>query len=274
MPAAVAGAGLLLGLLAAPLAAEPPAVVVHLAPARVASVGLAASAASTAVPADHPSRLTHLGDAGQVVVVTGHVWSSSRAVLRTWQRRVDGSWAQVGPTVAARVGRRGFAPAATRRQDSGTSPAGTFAVVSAFGNGPDPGTALPYRPVDRSDWWTYDPRDARTYNVLQTRRPATATWRTDWAEHLSAYGGQYRFVAVLDFNLPAGVHRAADGERVAAATATTWRGGGIFLHVSGPGATAGCVSVPRADMRRVLRWLDPAAHPVLVMGPGSAMGRL
>jgi len=27
-------------------------------------------------------------------------------------------------------------------------------------------------------------------------------------------------------------------------------------------------------MRRVLRWLDPAAGPVLVMGPRSAMSRL
>ncbi len=147
-------------------------------------------------------------------------------------------------------------------------------MVAAFGNGADPGTALPYREVDRSDWWVYDPRDPQTYNVLQPRRVAGSAWRRSWAEDLSGYGRQYRYAAVLDFNLPADVHRAPDGGRVADTPADTRLGGGIFLHVSGPGATSGCVSVRRATMRRTLRWLDPAQHPVLVMGPLSAVGRL
>jgi L,D-peptidoglycan transpeptidase YkuD (ErfK/YbiS/YcfS/YnhG family) len=239
------------------------------------SATLAGSAPATAgVPAYHPSRLTHLGDARQVVVVTSKAWSSNHAVLRTWERGADGQWRLRGHAVAARVGRNGFVPASERRQNSLTSPAGTFAVVSAFGNGSDPGTALPYRRVDRTDWWTYDPRDPSTYNVLQPRRVASSQWRKAWAEHLSAYGGQYRYVAVLDFNLPVGTHQVPSGQRVADAPADTRLGGGIFLHVSGPGATAGCVSIPRASMRRVLRWLNRAAHPVLVMGPRSAITRL
>jgi L,D-peptidoglycan transpeptidase YkuD (ErfK/YbiS/YcfS/YnhG family) len=238
----------------------------------VALVWQPASAAT--VPAYHPSLLTHLGDAGQVVVVSARDWSSNRAVLRTWQRDPAGTWQLVGEPVPARVGRNGFVLADRRRQNSGTSPAGTFAVVSAFGNGPDPGTALGYRVVDRNDWWTYDPRDPKTYNVLQPRRVATSAWRTSWAEDLSGYGAQYRYAAVLGFNLPSGVHRAPDGQRVADQPADTRLGGGIFLHVSGPGATAGCVSVARTEMRRILQWLDPAAGPVLVMGPRSALSRL
>ncbi|HEX6921640.1 MAG TPA: L,D-transpeptidase family protein, partial [Actinomycetes bacterium] len=127
---------------------------------------------------------------------------------------------------------------------------------------------------DRDDWWVYDPRDPRTYNLWQPGRPAVASWRTSWAEDLSGYGGQYRYAVVLGFNLPAGVHRGPDGQRVADEPADTRLGGGIFLHVSGPGATSGCVSVPRAAMRRVLEWLDPARHPVVVMGPRGAIDRL
>ncbi len=236
-------------------------------------VGPAATGAEP-LPRYHPSRLSSLGDARQVVVVTAPSWSSSTAVLRAWQRTDDGEWRlRIGP-VHARVGRNGFVLADERRQSTGTSPAGTFAIRSAFGNGADPGTALPYRVADGNDWWTYDPRDPSTYNVLQTRRVSSARWRTSWAEHLSAYAAQYRFVAVLDFNLPDGVHRAADGQRIADQPADTRLGGGIFLHVNGPGATAGCVSIPRVDMRRVLRWLDPSAGPVLVMGPRSAITRL
>jgi L,D-peptidoglycan transpeptidase YkuD (ErfK/YbiS/YcfS/YnhG family) len=234
----------------------------------------ATAQAATAPPAPyHPSRLSHLGDSRQVVVVTSRSWRSTTAVVRTYQRGSDGVWRARFPAVRARIGRHGFAPAAQRRQDTGTTPAGTFAVTRAFGRYADPGTALPYRRFDRDDWWPYDPRSPRTYNVFQHRRVAGAAWRRSWAEHLWSYGAQYGHAVVLDFNLPRGLYPRR-GEWLARQPADTRRGGGIFLHASGPGATAGCVTVPLAELRRVLRWLDPAAAPKVVMGPESAIRRM
>jgi len=221
----------------------------------------------------HPSRLTSLGDAGQVVVVTSGSWSSSRARLRTYERLASGTWVRrLGP-VDTRLGRHGFSPADRRRQGTSTTPAGTFAIPWAFGTRSDPGTALPYRQVDGNDWWPYDPRDPATYNVWQSRRAATPSWRPGWAEDLSSYGRQYRHAAVIAYNLPTGVHRSG-GQEVADAPADTRRGGGIFLHVDRPGFTTGCVSVPQDDLEQVLRWLDPAKRPVIVMGPRSAITRM
>jgi L,D-peptidoglycan transpeptidase YkuD (ErfK/YbiS/YcfS/YnhG family) len=230
-------------------------------------------AAAHSRPPYHPSRLASVDGADQVLVVTSGSWSSSTARLRAYQRTADGSWRLRRGPAPARVGYNGFVPAAQRRQSTGTTPAGTFAVLGAFGTGPDPGTALAYRRVDGNDWWPYDPRDPETYNVWQPRRGPAADWRPSWAEHLSSYGRQYRHAAVLDFNLPAGVHRSG-GEWRADTPADTRRGGGIFLHVNGPGATAGCVSVRAADMRALLRWLRPGRGPVIVMGPRSAITRL
>ncbi|MGH8893528.1 MAG: L,D-transpeptidase family protein [Actinomycetes bacterium] len=224
-------------------------------------------------PPYHPSRLTHLGDAQQVLVATSRGWSSSFARLRSYERAGDGTWRQVRGPVTARIGRNGFVAADRRRQGSSTTPAGTFGIPRAFGIWADPGTALPYREVDATDWWPYDPRDPSTYNVWQTRRTAGSDWRPGWAEDLSSYGRQYRHAAVLDYNLPSGVHRSG-GERVARQPADTRRGGGIFLHIDRPGATTGCVSVAQADMRAVLRWLDPSRDPVVVMGPRSAITRM
>jgi L,D-peptidoglycan transpeptidase YkuD (ErfK/YbiS/YcfS/YnhG family) len=51
------------------------------------------------------------------------------------------------------------------------------------------------------------------------------------------------------------------------------RGGGIFLHANGTGATAGCVSLARSDLLRVLRWLDPAKAPRIVMAPSAVITR-
>jgi L,D-peptidoglycan transpeptidase YkuD (ErfK/YbiS/YcfS/YnhG family) len=42
-------------------------------------------------------------------------------------------------------------------------------------------------------------------------------------------------------------------------------GSAIFLHVGDGSATAGCVSLPVARLLVVLRWLDPARHPVIAM---------
>ena len=44
------------------------------------------------------------------------------------------------------------------------------------------------------------------------------------------------------------------------------RGAGIFLHVNGAGATAGCVSAPRIFLRRLMWRLDPAQVPVMAVG--------
>lgn len=238
----------------------------------VAPTGAVAAPAGEPAPF-HPSRLTSLGDARQVVVVTSHSWSTSRARLRTYELSESGTWRLLLGPVDARVGRNGFAPADRRRQGTATTPAGTFAVPWAFGTRADPGTALPYRQVDGDDWWPYDPRDPATYNVWQPRRVLSAGWRTGWAEDLSSYGRQYRHAAVIAYNLPSGVHRTG-GQRVADFHADTRRGGGIFLHVDRPGATTGCVSVAQSDLESVLRWLDPAQRPVIVMGPRSAITRM
>ena len=77
--------------------------------------------------------------------------------------------------------------------------------------------------------------------MLQPHRVQHAKWRPEWAERLKSYRSQYRYAVVLDYNLPSGISWR-NGERVATDTADTTQGGGIFLHVNGSGATAGCVS--------------------------------
>ena len=236
-----------------------------------------AAAHGADLPPYHPSRLAHVGDAGQVVVVTSARWSSRRGTLRAYERSSDGSWRRVFDADRVWLGGSGFVLAERRRQSTSTTPAGTFRLRWAFGSRPDPGTALRYDQVDQRDWWPYDPSDPATYNVWQQRRSAASDWRTSWAEDLSSFGRQYRYGVVVGFNLPGGV-RWEGGERVAQRPADTRRGGGIFLHVQARALadrpTTGCVAMPEARMVGLLRWLDPGAAPVVVMGPRSAIGRM
>ncbi len=233
----------------------------------------AAAAPGGAAPPYHPSRLAHVAGSDQVVVVTAASWTSTTATLRTYERDA-GRWREIGEPTPARLGWSGLVPAAHRRQGTGKTPAGTFAIPSAFGRLPDPGTRLPYRQFDRDDAWTYDPRRPGTYNVLQT---APVSWRSygGYVEKLWRYGSQYRYVAVLDFNLPDGpVTRGPDGVRRVARPADTKAGGGIFLHVSNGTRTAGCIAIAEERMRQILTWLDPARHPRIVVGPVGAITRM
>ena len=236
-------------------------------------VALAPSASAADTRPYFPANLTSIGASRQVVVVTSASWRTSYATLRTFEKGADGQWRGVLGPMKARIGSNGFVLAANRRQGTGTTPAGTFRVSRAFGSLVDPGTALPYTQFDRNDWWPYDPRSPRTYNVFQTQRVAGAAWRKTWAEHLWSYGGQYRFGAIINFNMPSGLYRS-NGQWLARNPANTRKGGGIFLHVNGPGGTAGCVTLAAADMRAVLRWLDPTKTPRIVMGPTSAITRM
>jgi len=231
----------------------------------LAALGQSAQAAEQ--PDHHPSRLAHLADAGQVIVVTAPTWGADHGTLRAYERVGVGGWREVVGATPAWLGSNGLVAADRRRQGTNTTPAGTFAIPSAFGRSADPGTALPYLRVDHDDAWTYNPRSPSTYNVLQT---ANLPWRTfgSYVEHLWDKGRQYDYVAVLDYNLPTGpITTGAHGVRRSATPPDTRAGGGIFLHVSKGIATAGCVSIAKPVMRRLLRWLDPARHPVIVIGP-------
>jgi L,D-peptidoglycan transpeptidase YkuD (ErfK/YbiS/YcfS/YnhG family) len=241
--------------------------------ALVAAVASTATPSVGAVAKPLPERLANIGDSRQVVVVTSGSWTSSYARLQTWRKTTDGEWIRVVDPIPARVGWNGMRRAENREQGTGTTPAGTFGLISGFGLERPEGVDLPYRKVDANDWWPYDPKDPKTYNVLQPHRVQHAKWRPEWAERLASYRSQYRFAVVLDYNLPSEVSWQ-DGERVAREKADTSAGGGIFLHVNGTGATAGCVSVERSEMRRVLRWLDPDLDPVIVIGPRDVITKM
>jgi len=163
----------------------------------------------------------------------------------------------VGGPWKARIGWSGFSRLGTgrRRQNTGTTPVGTYSITQGFGISANPGK-MPWTQVTSKQWWPYDPRDPLTYNRLQQKRLPGARWRKggDWSEHLISYGRQYSYALVINFNTARPVDTSA--------------GGGIFLHANGSGATAGCVSVSKRHVKAIARWLRPQAQPKISMGVG------
>ncbi|MEU4202486.1 L,D-transpeptidase family protein [Streptomyces sp. NPDC026294] len=77
-------------------------------------------------------------------------------------------------------------------------------------------------------------------------------------------GGAFDYVIAIDYNRVKG-SSPLDQRRPQGAA----KGGGVWLHVDHNGPTQGCISLKPEVMQELLRTLDPAQHPVVVMGPAG-----
>ena len=191
---------------------------------------------------------------GQLILVaaTGEPDAGARVFCLTRQR--DGSWLpeQALWNLSGYTGSNGIAH--DRQRGTNTSPAGLWAIGSAFGLAPEPdGLKLPWRQItDQSDW-VGDAASAY-FNTWQERDDPTVT--ADWdradSEHLADFGNTYTYACVIEFNTPP--------------YAVPERGFAIFLHVSDH-PTQGCIGLLTEDMVRTLLWLDPHQNPhILITG--------
>jgi L,D-peptidoglycan transpeptidase YkuD (ErfK/YbiS/YcfS/YnhG family) len=210
-----------------------------------------------------PTKLHHLGSSTQVVIATANGWHSTWGKVRVFEKQASGSgtrWCLMLGPYTARFGYHGLVQGTKRIMNSGTTPAGTYSLPKAFGLRSDPGTALPYTHSDVNDYWALDRKYPWTFNTY--RFHGVHGFRASEAEHIAHFSTQYRYAAVIGFNLPSAGHRA-----------NRTRGGAIFLHVNGTGATAGCVSVSQTAMVAILRRLTPSKHPKIVIAPTSWLGQ-
>jgi L,D-peptidoglycan transpeptidase YkuD (ErfK/YbiS/YcfS/YnhG family) len=170
--------------------------------------------------------------------------------LQRWSRGAQG-WQRVGAPVPANLGSDGMT---THPSESlSATPEGSFTLRQAFGHDPNPGTTLPYLQTNPDDWWISQP--GPLYNTHQRCASNCPFRQGDPNEHLYFETPFYDYAVVIDYNTvnaPGGVRQGA--------------GSAFFLHVSNGTPTAGCVSVPMADLVQIMRWLSPARHPRILIG--------
>ena len=203
--------------------------------AAVASAMTVSTAATAAVAnADSPQ---------QIIVVSTPSASSQTGSLTAYERDGDGWKAVIGPTPAM-LGELGVG---SPEDDVFRTPTGTFPLGQSFGREPNPGTRMPYFQATDEDWWDEDV-DSPTYNT----HVHAAEIDSDDAENLYDSGMIYDYAVLVDHN----------PQRIPGHSA------GIFLHVDDGNPTWGCVAIARDQMRSVLEWHDPTAHPQITIGIG------
>lgn len=183
----------------------------------------------------------------EVITVQATSPGATTARLDTWQASSRGGYWHRGGPVLAYVGELGIGQA---HEGSARTPAGVFTLTQAFGNQPNNGTTLPYFQAGRADWWDGESgTPAYNTHVHQVPSPGPSS------ENLYDAGYVYSHAVVIDYNrFPV---RAGAGSA-------------FFLHVTNGQPTAGCVAVAAGTLTAIMRWLTPAAHPVISIGVGSA----
>jgi L,D-peptidoglycan transpeptidase YkuD (ErfK/YbiS/YcfS/YnhG family) len=194
-------------------------------PAHAASAGRAEPAGGPAVR--------------QLIVVTAASRSTTYATMRGYRVsggrrvRVFGPW-------TARVGYNGVAPPGRKREGDGRTPSGTYGFSFFFGVQRNLRFSFPFRHAYTYDFWDDDPASVR-YNEWVDARVRNPGASPEPMHQVPAYD----YAAVIAYNL----------------ARVPGLGSAVFLHVGTGSATAGCVSLPRAELIRVLHWLRPRANP-------------
>ena len=210
--------------------------------------------------------------ARQLVLVTTPDWDSSQGRLRTFEG-TDAGWEQNGAAVPIVIGRAGSAwgvglhpaqPGPRKREGDGRSPAGVFAIGTAFGYADAASTTLPYEAMDANDW-CIDVSASPLYNRIVDARQVGAEAVAGSTEPMRRdlhLGGDQRYAIgfVIEHN-PANEPDA---------------GSCIFAHVwkSADAPTAGCTAMTEPAMRELLSWLRAEADPVFVLLPAVEHARL
>jgi L,D-peptidoglycan transpeptidase YkuD (ErfK/YbiS/YcfS/YnhG family) len=182
-------------------------------------------------------------------------YSTTYATLIAWSRQGSCWVAALGPWTA-RIGAASFSDHKT--EGDNTTPTGAYGIGPVmYGNAGNPGVSYSYHPLVCGDWWDEDPSSPQ-YNTFQHVRcgqtpPFGADSEALWEETTA-----YPSFAVVDYNT---------------GPVTSGAGSAIFIHADVGGATAGCVSLPLGELDALLRWLAPAASPLVVMGPDSEITR-
>lgn len=179
----------------------------------------------------------------QIITVVSNGGSYGELVF--WEKDSSGNWLEID-RVQARLGQNGMKNASEVYEMDKCTPTGIYTLTEAFGIKSNPGSGVPYRQLDGSEYWV-DDENSQYYNTMQFGDP-NGRWSS--AEKLIDFPGYYNYSLVIDYNR----WPVIPGKSSA-----------IFLHCDMGIYTYGCVAIPEQNLINILNRINPAKNPVIIM---------
>jgi L,D-peptidoglycan transpeptidase YkuD (ErfK/YbiS/YcfS/YnhG family) len=197
------------------------------------------------------SKNTALKESSQVLMIIGSKGSAQAYLLE----KTDSGWKQLADNFPSIIGRNGFAAPDKKREGDGKTPTGIFPLGIVFGYAPSADTRMRYRQATADDFWVDDVSSPQ-YNTWVKGKPSAKSF-----ESMKRKDILYTWGIVVEYNTNPIV---------------IGNGSAIFLHVwSRPnGVTDGCAAFAEENILKVLKWLDPAKKPVVIMGSADDLRKL
>jgi L,D-peptidoglycan transpeptidase YkuD (ErfK/YbiS/YcfS/YnhG family) len=197
-------------------------------------------------------------DCTQLLVGIAPDWNSIQGEMRMYERARGGKWTQRGAPIAVLFGKNGLAwgtglagqnePGLRKKERDGRAPAGVFRLgdVYTYDAQLPAGADYPFHTVTEADIWSDDPRSPN-YNrhvVIDPKNPP------DNFSHEKMRSGDFAYHWLID------IRHNSDPP-------VPGNGSAIFFHTrrGETRPTAGCTTMARENLLRVITWLRAASHP-------------
>lgn len=215
-----------------------------------------------------PIKAYTLDDSLQAVVVTTGDWNRTQGTAQLFERKnLNAQWLAAGKSFPVVVGKNGLALAdemtgklnktgvarPLKKEGDGKSPAGIFPLLSAFGSIAKPAfVKVPYTQLEERTECVDDPQSFHYNKIVNRIQVGIFDWKS--SEKMLAVGAEYDLGVFVAYN---------------SNPVVKGNGSCIFLHIwkNADSATAGCTAMERADMEKVLSWLDAGKNPSLIQMP-------
>lgn len=201
----------------------------------------------------------------QSIVVTTKNWLAIQGEARLFERQnINSVWQAIGKSFPVVVGKNGIVWSADvayllknetrefKTEGDGKSPAGIFALTSAFGTaGKTDKIKLPFTELIEATECVDDVKSSHYNSIVDRNQVGNFDWKS--SEKMLAVGAQYDLGVFVEHNQ----------EKQKGA------GSCIFLHIwkDSDTGTAGCTAMARENMETILYWLDAKKNPVLIQLP-------
>ncbi len=205
-----------------------------------------------------PAVKTLMTQSQQLVVVISPDWNSLNGQLQRYERSPEHpKWTAVGPKIPVVVGSRGMAwgvelqtyhpPGPFKKEKDYRTPAGLYKIGPAFGYPAQPPLHVKLDYLAVNDTFFCNDNPGETYNTLIPNKVDPI--RTEWRD-----AELFRWGAVVQYNTEMPVPDA---------------GSCIFLHIwENPMiGTKGCIAMGVENLEMLIKWLDPAQTPMILLLP-------
>lgn len=188
----------------------------------------------------------------QVVSVTGKSMSDTKVTVILYEKK-SGEWRRFLKKMDGVIGKNGFT--VNKKEGDGKSPVGIYSFGTAFGSETKPdGVKMGYKKTTIYDYWI-DDQTSEDYNKWKTYKGNPSS---KWKSFERMNHELYKYGAVINYN----TNPIIKG-----------KGSAIFLHIwrGETMPTAGCMATAEKNVISLLKWLDPAQKPHIIMGTNQSL---